>query len=96
MQRPTTHHRGKWLEEVSFTLIFELPHDLPVVTEFQFGVVSYKSRRWPRASSQIEKETLALCYRRVGHRADQYRRARWPALRSQTFEVSYESYGVLS
>jgi hypothetical protein len=31
-----------------------------------------------------------LCYRRVGHRADQFRRARWPALRPQTFEVSYE------
>ena len=31
-----------------------------------------------------------MCYRRVGHCADQYRRARWPARRSQTFVVSYE------
>ncbi len=28
--------------------------------------------------------------RRVCHCADQYRRARWPALLSQTFEVSYK------
>ena len=56
----------------------------------KFCVVSYERRRWPRASSQIEIETLIWCCRRVGHRADQFRRARWPALRSQTFEVSYE------
>ena len=42
--------------------------------------VSYERRRWPRTSSQIGKKTLILCYRRVDHRADQYRRARWPAL----------------
>jgi hypothetical protein len=35
-------------------------------------------------ASQIEKEILILCYRRVGHRADQFRRVRWPALLSQT------------
>jgi hypothetical protein len=51
-----------------------------------------------KTAGLIEKETLILCYSRVGHdstelaevHADQYRRARWPALRSQTFEVSYK------
>jgi hypothetical protein len=41
---------------------------------------------------------FGLYYRRVGHdstelaeaRADQFRRARWPALRPQTFKVSYK------
>jgi hypothetical protein len=39
----------------------------------------------------IEKETLILCCRRVGHRADQYRRARWPALLSHIRNQLQES-----
>jgi hypothetical protein len=53
-------------------------------THYFFNYVSDKRRRWPRASSLIKKETLVLRYRRVGHRADQFRRVRWPALLSQT------------
>jgi hypothetical protein len=47
-----------------------------------------------KTAGLIEIETLILCYRRVGHRADQYRRARWPALLSQLC-VSYESLTTL-
>ena len=36
------------------------------------------------------KKTLILCYRRVGQRADQYWRARWPALLFQLGLVSYK------
>jgi hypothetical protein len=56
----------------------------------EFYVVSYERRRWPHASSQIEKETLVWCCRRVGHRADQYRRAPWPPQLFQLCVVSYE------
>jgi hypothetical protein len=53
-----------------------------------FDIQNQPSRR-QKTAGLIEKETLILCYRRVGHRADQYRRARWPALLPQTC-VSYE------
>ena len=42
-------------------------------------------------SGQSNRErNFGLCHRRVGHRADQFRRARWPALRSQLCVVSYK------
>ena len=43
-----------------------------------------------KTAGLIEKETFVWSCRRVGHRAGQYRRARWPALLSQTLVVSYE------
>jgi hypothetical protein len=76
------------------TSSFEISCSIFCGSLFQLCVVSYERRLWPRASSQIEIETLVWRCRRVGHRADQFRRARWPALRSQTFEVSYEMSGV--
>ncbi len=46
-----------------------------------------------KTASLIEKETLALCYRRVGHRADRYWRARWPALLHENgIEIHVVSY----
>jgi hypothetical protein len=58
-----------------------------------FDIQNQPSRR-QKTASQIEKETLALCYRRVGHRADRYWRARWPALLHENsieiHEVSYK------
>jgi hypothetical protein len=38
------------------------------------------------------ERNFGLYYRRVGHRADQFRRARWPALRPQTVEVSSKGF----
>ncbi len=50
----------------------------------------------PKNGQSNQKETLALCYPRVGHRADRYRRARWPALLLRVSIVSYECQDVCS
>jgi hypothetical protein len=47
-----------------------------------------------RSGPPNRKTTLTLCYCRVGHRADQYRRARWPAL-LYPFGASSGSHWVL-
>jgi hypothetical protein len=57
-----------------------IPHF--IIRYFLFDIRYSKPTQPPakKTAGLFEKETLILCYRRVGHRADKFRRARWPAL----------------
>jgi len=73
--------------------VYPRPHWLPVNRNRSDSIILFRDpgiglAAGLRSCQLTEKEALILYYRRVGHRADQYRRARWPALLSQP--VSYK------
>jgi hypothetical protein len=52
---------------------------------FQVSAEGGSAQPPEKKTAGLIKIETAQFWRRVGHRADQYRRARWPALRSQIF-----------